>query len=77
MVAQLPRQIVSWYFGQIRMAFIFSESEGDKLKETICLGLLTDAIDKTRLADHGPDVQPQRPKSVKFDVLCHFVQTTT
>ena len=28
------------------------------------MGLLTGTIDKTRLADHGPDVQPQRPKSV-------------
>ena len=41
---------------------INTESEGDKLKETICLGLLTGTIDKTRLADHGPDVQ--RPASV-------------
>lgn len=37
------------------------ESEAERLKDSICLGLLTGQIDRTRLADHGPDVQ--RPKS--------------
>ncbi|KAL4230392.1 hypothetical protein ACF0H5_010774 [Mactra antiquata] len=37
------------------------KTEAEKLKDSLCLGLLTGQIDKTRLADHGPDVQ--RPKS--------------
>ncbi|XP_053398487.1 uncharacterized protein LOC123558054 [Mercenaria mercenaria] len=37
------------------------KTEAERLKESICLGLLTGQIDKTRLADLGPDVQ--RPKS--------------
>ncbi|XP_060581847.1 uncharacterized protein LOC132738374 [Ruditapes philippinarum] len=37
------------------------KTDTERLKENICLGLLTGQIDRIRLADHGPDVQ--RPKS--------------
>ena len=50
-----------------RYFFSVTETEADIRKESVCLGLLTGKIDRTRLADHGPDVQ--RPKST----VCTFI----